>query len=91
MRPIFTSTTTINNLYVYVKVRVSDILGPTSTSSIITHTITYYSVTKKIINTTRIIRYMKQYTIINWVMEGRVAGIVPIYGNYRVITLFSLC
>ena len=66
------------NVYVYVKVRVSNILGPTSTSSIITHTMTYYIVTNKIIDTMIIIIYTKQSTMVNWVMGGRVVGLGPI-------------
>ena len=67
VRPIYTSTTTINTLSNMVKVRVSDILRPTSTS--FTTTPTIYSF--------RLV-YTQKSTMTNWVMGGRVDGMGPL-------------
>ena len=78
MRPISTSTITINNLSVVAKGRVDYSLRPTSTSSIIAPTVTSYIAMKTIIEMMIFNRYMQKYTMLTWFMGVIVAGIVPI-------------
>ena len=72
MRPISTYTITINHLSIIVKLRVDDILINTYKSCTITHNITYFILMKTISSIMISTRYMQQYTMVTWVMGGRV-------------------
>ena len=61
--PIYTSHIAINNFSNIVKVRVADLLIPTSTSCTITPTISYLK-----------FMYTQQYTMVTWVMGVIVDG-----------------
>ena len=68
MRPISNSTITINTFSVIFKGRVSDLLIPTSASSVVAPTVTSYIVMKTIIKTTIINRYTQQSSMVTWVI-----------------------
>ena len=75
LRPISTSTTTINTLSVILIVTVADIVRPTYSSTIITPNITSYIFIKTITGAILINRYMQQSKMVTWVMVGRSSGL----------------
>ena len=88
LRPKSTSDITINTFFIIVKARVDNILIPTFTSCNITPTITTLTFTNTIIHMARRTRCTQQYTMVNWVMGGRVAGIGPISISTITIKMF---
>ena len=78
MRPIYTSTITINNFYKIVKVIVDYLFRPTSTSFTITPNISSLK-----------FMYNEQSTMFTWVMGGRVAGMEHISNSPITTNSFS--
>ena len=78
VRPISTSNTTINTVYIIEKARVTVILKTASTFSIMTPIINSYIFMKPIINKMKSNRYTQQYTMVTWVMGVRVGGMGPV-------------
>ena len=76
MIPKSTSPITINIFSIIVKIRVADLLRPNYT---------YFTINNN--TSSLILRYVQQYTVVAWVMGGRVAGLVPI--SISTITLKS--
>ena len=76
-------------VYIIVKVILDDLLIPTSMSCTITPTINYLIFMKTIINMTINTRYTQQYTTVNWVMGGGVAGLGPISNSPITTNSFS--
>ena len=81
LRPISTSTFTINTFYVIVKVIVADILRYNSTSFTITPTTTSFIFVNNIIHMARRTRYKQQYIMLTWFMGGQVAGLGHIHNS----------
>ena len=66
---------TINTFNIILKAIVTYLLRPTPTSCTISYTITSFILIKTFINMTRSTRYMQQFTMVAWVIGGRVTGL----------------
>ena len=88
MRHLSTSLITISNLSIIFKGILDYLLRPTSRSSITPPTITYFTVMKTIIKTTRSNIYTQQSTMVTWVIGGRKSGLGTIFTYPITIKIF---
>ena len=89
LRPKSISPVNINNFSIVMKLRLADILRPTSMYCTMTHTITSFVFMNTIIHVSRRTRYMQHSTMVTWVMGWRVTGLGPVSTSSVTTNSFS--